>query len=377
MAKRKPELKPFQEKPFSVIGTEIEGLTDHDYGLTPSQIVEIYRLMVRTRFADERAVIMQKQGKIAFYASSAGQECTQVATAFALQDGDWVFPSHREQGVFVTRGMPLEEIMGHFMSRLIDPAKGRQMPGHLGTIQRRLVHLSSPVGTQVPQAVGCAMASKYKGNSEVTMVYFGDGGTSEGDFHEGMNFAGVFKAPVVFVCVNNQWAISVPTKIQTASKTFAQKACAYGFEGYRINGNDPLATYYAARMAVDRAREGGGPTLIECVTYRYAPHSSADDDKRYRSEAEINEWREKNDPIRLTRDYLLRQGILKEEEAENLVQEEKQLVMDVVKKVEAMPHPPLASFLEEVYADEPWFLEEEKKKVVSLYGEIYNPEGEL
>ncbi|MHA2621750.1 MAG: thiamine pyrophosphate-dependent dehydrogenase E1 component subunit alpha [bacterium JZ-2024 1] len=376
MARKNLELKAFQEEPFTVIGTDGELLGEVQHGLSASQQIEIYRYMVRTRLVDERALIMQKQGKIAFYASSAGQECTQVATAYALQEGDWVFPSHREQGVFLTRGMTLEEVLGHFMSRVADPAKGRQMPGHLGTIRRRLVHLSSPVGTQIPQAVGCAMASRYKGTSEVTMVYFGDGGTSEGDFHEGMNFAGVYRAPIVFICVNNQWAISVPTSIQTASKTFAQKACAYGFEGYKVDGNDPLATYYAAKMAVDRARQGGGPTLIECVTYRYAPHSSADDDKRYRPEAEIAEWKEKRDPIRRTRAYLIKEGILTEPQEADIIQEEKALVIDTLREVEAMPHPPLASFLEEVYAEEPWFLKEEKEKVLSLYGNLYRPEGE-
>jgi len=370
------ELKPFQEEPFAVIGADGELLGELDHGLSPEQQVEIYRLMVRTRLADERALIMQKQGKIAFYASSAGQECTQVATAYALQEGDWVFPSHREQGVFITRGMTLEEVMAHFMSRAGDPAKGRQMPGHLGTIRRRLVHLSSPVGTQIPQAVGCAMASKYKKLSEVTMVYFGDGGTSEGDFHEGMNFAGVFKAPVVFICVNNQWAISVPISQQTATRTFSQKACAYGFEGYRVDGNDPLATYYASKKAVERARQGGGPTLIECVTYRYAPHSSADDDKRYRSESEILEWKEKRDPIRRTRAYLMRQGILTEQQDADILQEEKALLMEVLRKVEQMPYPPLSSFLEEVYTEEPWFLKEEKEKVIALYGNTYTTEGE-
>jgi TPP-dependent pyruvate/acetoin dehydrogenase alpha subunit len=376
LAKKRLELKPFRDEPFSVVGADGELAGELDHGLSAEQQVEIYRLMVRTRFADERALIMQKQGKIAFYASSAGQECTQVATAYALQERDWVFPSHREQGVFVTRGMTLEEVMAHFMSREGDPAKGRQMPGHLGTIRRRLVHLSSPVGTQIPQAVGCAMASQYKKLPEVTMVYFGDGGTSEGDFHEGMNFAGVYKAPVVFVCVNNQWAISVPTSIQTASKTFAQKACAYGFEGYRVDGNDPLATYYASRVAVERARLGGGPTLMECVTYRYAPHSSADDDKRYRPEVEIVEWKEKRDPIRRTRNYLIGSGILTEQQEADLIQEEKGLLMGVLRKVEQTPHPPLATFLEEVYAEEPWFLREEKEKVLALYGETYHPEGE-
>lgn len=369
-------LRPFGEEPFRYFDEDGKVQGELNHGLTGEQMVEMYRLMVRTRLMDERTLIYQKQGKIAFYASSMGQEACQVGSAYALQEGDWVFPAHREQGVFLTRGMTLEEVFGHFMSKISDPAKGRQMPGHLGKFRNRLITLSSPVATQIPQAVGCAMASRYRGEPFVTMVYFGDGATSEGDFHEGMNFAGVFRAPIVFVCVNNQYAISVPVNIQTASRTLAQKACAYGFEGFLIDGNDVIAVYYASKQAVERARNGGGPTLLELRTYRYAPHSSADDDKRYRSDAEVEEWKQRWDPIKRMRLFLLREKILSEKQEQEMVQGERELVNQTAEAVEKHPHPSLASFLEDVYAEEPWFLKEEKAEFLSLYEKVYKERGE-
>ncbi len=369
-------IEPFTEEPLRFLDSQGRPLGELDHGLREEDLVQMFRLMVRTRAADERALILQKQGTIAFYASSAGQEATHVGTAYGLREEDWVFPAHREQGVFITKGMSLHEIFAHFLSKASDPAKGRQMPGHLGTIRKRLVPLSSPVGTQIPQAVGCAMASKYKKKKEVTLVYFGDGGTSEGDFHSGMNWAGVFQAPVVFICVNNQYAISVPIHRQTATKTFAQKACAYGFEGYRVDGNDVIMTYVVTRQAIERARAGEGPTLIECVTYRYAPHSSADDDKRYRSTKEIEYWKKNWDPIQRMRNYLIGQGILTEEQTEALVREEKEQVQKVVEEVLKEPHPPLTSFLEDVYTHEIWILREEKALVEELYRDKYSERGE-
>ncbi len=370
------KMRPFTEEPFRYFDEEGEPVGELNHGLNAQQMVDLYRLMVRTRLMDERTLILQRQGKIAFYASSAGQEACQVGTAYALEEGDWVFPSHREQGVFLTRGMTLTEVFGHFMSKVSDPAKGRQMPGHLGKFRNRLITLSSPVATQIPQAVGCAMASKYKGEKSVAVAFFGDGATSEGDFHEGMNFAAVFKAPVVFFCVNNQYAISVPVNIQTATKTFAQKTCAYGFEGYRVDGNDVIAVYYASKKGVEKARKGGGPTLFELVTYRYAAHSSADDDKRYREADEVEEWRTKRDPIKRMKQFLLKQRILSEAEEAELFEKERQEVNRAAEITEKQPHPPLASFLEDVYANEPWFLKEEKALFEALYGTIYREEVE-
>ncbi len=365
------ELKPFTEESLRILDEEGRQVSHWDHGLTDKQIVELYRLMWVTRLLDERTLILQKQGKIAFYASSAGQEAAQVGSAYAMEPQDWIYPSHREQGVFITRGMPLEEIFGHFMSRSLDPARGRQMPGHLGRYDLHLITLSSPVSTQIPQAVGTAYASKYRKESSVTMTYFGDGGTSEGAFHEGLNFAAVFQCPVVFFCQNNQYAISVPLNFQMATKTIAVKACAYGFDGFRVDGNDVLAVYSVTHYAVQKARSGQGPTLIEAVTYRYAPHSSADDDKRYRRPEEVEDWQKKRDPIKRLRLFLIRESILSEKSDSELLEQLKEQVMQAYEIAERSPHPPLASFLEDVYAEEPWFLKQEKQEFVELYQEEY------
>lgn len=268
--------------------------------LSNNNIKKMYELMILTRAFDSLAVKLQRQGLLGTYASCLGQEACQIGSAFAMNNSDVAFPSFREHGVFITRGMPL----GLLFLYWIGDERGMQIPQNIG-----MFPVCIPVGTHLPHAVGAGMAFQYKGEKRVSVVYFGDGATSTGDFHEAMNFAGVFKVPVVFICQNNQYAISVPVQEQSASKTLAQKAIAYGFEGIRVDGNDVFAVFLAVRDAIARARRGDGPTFIECFTYRIGDHTTSDDAKKYRSEREVREW-EKKDPISILEKYMILQKIL-------------------------------------------------------------------
>ena len=240
-------------------------------------LLRLYREMVRLRTLDERMMTLQRQGRVGFYGACTGQEAATLASAIALEQSDWIFPALREGGAMLLRGFPLVPYLCQIFGNAGDETKGRQMPSHMASRSVNQVSWSSCIGTQLPQAVGAAMAARIKGDRTVIAAYMGDGATSEGDFHVAMNFAGVFKAPVVFICQNNHWAISVPTAKQTASESIAIKAQAYGFSGAKLDGNDAVAVYLAVKEAVDKARTGGGPSLIECETYRIGAHSSSDD----------------------------------------------------------------------------------------------------
>ncbi len=263
-------------------------------GLSDDDLRSLYRLMALIRRADIEATALQRQGELAVYPPLIGQEAAQVGSAFALTEQDWIFPSYRELGAAVVRGVDLGEYL-HFY----------RATWHGGTYDanaHRFGHVSVPVGSQVLHAVGYALGSKLDRLPVVTLVYFGDGATSEGDFHEGCNFAAVFGAPVVFFCQNNQWAISVPLAAQTVAPIW-KKAEAYGFPGVQVDGNDVLAVYLATKEASDRAREHGAPTLIEAMTYRIGPHSTADDATKYRTEEEVERWRAL-DPLDRYRSWL-------------------------------------------------------------------------
>src|SRR5205809_6408737 len=226
-------------------------------------LLRLYREMVRLRTLDERMMTLQRQGRVGFYGACTGQEAATLASAIALDASDWIFPALREGGAMLLRGFPLVPYLCQIFGNAGDETKGRQMPSHMASKSVNQVSWSSCIGTQLPQAVGAAMAARIKGDRTVIAAYLGDGATSEGDFHVAMNFAGVFKAPVVFICQNNHWAISVPTAKQAASESIAVKADAYGFPGVKVDGNDLLAVIAATRDAVERARSGGGPTLVE------------------------------------------------------------------------------------------------------------------
>ena len=236
--------------------------------LSHEDINKLYEWMVLARVFDEKAFKLQREGRLGTYASILGQEAAQVGSAFALRPNDWMFPSFREPGASFVRGLPMRMILQYWAG----DERGSLIPEELNDFP-----ITIPVGTQIPIAVGAAWAAKLKADQIVVLCYMGDGATSKGDFHEGLNFAGVFTVPVVFVCQNNQWAISVPLKRQTAAKTLAQKAIAYGLPGVQVDGNDIFAVYRATHEAVNRARDGRGPTLVECVTYRLGDHTTADD----------------------------------------------------------------------------------------------------
>ena len=341
-----------------VIGDDGSANPQLDPKLSPSDAVRLYRLMLMERILDNRMLGLQRQGRIGFYGPSVGQEATIVAPAMTLEGNDWIFPQYREPGAALARGMPLLDLVNQFMGNAADAVHGRQMPCHYVFRNGNFMSISSCVGTQIPLAVGAAWAAKIRGDRVVTLVYFGDGGTSTSDFHAGMNFAGVFRAPTVFVCNNNQWAISLPVARQTASETIAQKALAYGFDGVRVDGNDALAVYRAARDAVRRARAGGGPTLIECVTYRLGPHSSSDDPSRYRDEREVEAWW-RHDPLTVYQSYLRHLGIWTEEFEADLEKAIGEEITEAVRQAETNPPPPVETLFGDVYFQMPPHIEEQ------------------
>nr|WP_158058890.1 pyruvate dehydrogenase (acetyl-transferring) E1 component subunit alpha [Halorussus halophilus] len=269
---------------------------EEDLDISAETVEEMYRLQVLARTFDEKAVKLHRQGRIGTYAPLQGQEAAQVGAAAALAEADYCLPTYRDHAMYLARGLPLEEVLVYLLGEgnYVD----QQDPETLRTFPPAI-----PIATQVPHAVGISMAADYKGDDCAALVSFGDGATSEGDFHEGMNFAGVFDAPTVFFCQNNQWAISVPRERQTAAATIAQKAHAYGFEGIRVDGNDVLAVYRAVKESLERAKAGEGPRLIEAVTYRQGAHTTTDDPSVYRDDEEVDEWA-KRDPVDRTRDYL-------------------------------------------------------------------------
>jgi pyruvate dehydrogenase E1 component alpha subunit len=267
--------------------------------LSDDELKRTYELLVLARTFDQRALNLQREGRLGTYPSILGQEASQVGSALAADKQDWLFTSFRESGVYVAREFPLDRVFQYWAG----DERGMTIPEGMN-----LFPLSIPVGTQIPHAVGAAMAAQYRKDRVGALVYFGDGGSSRGDFHEGLNMAGVLKLPVIFLCQNNQWAISVPRERQTAAKTIAQKAIAYGFDGIQVDGNDVLAVYKATRDALEKAKEGGGPTLIECFTYRMADHTTSDDASRYRQKEEIETWR-RRDPILRLRLYLEQKGL--------------------------------------------------------------------
>ncbi|GBD37162.1 Pyruvate dehydrogenase E1 component subunit alpha [bacterium HR36] len=274
-------------------------------------LLRVHRYMTLTRLLDRRMHILQQQGRLGTFPSCYGQEAAALGCVLALRADDWIVPCYRENAALLYRGLSLKHILLYWMGL----EEGAFWPREL-----RILSIPILVGSQTLHAVGVALASQIRNSGEVTMVFFGDGATSEGDFHEACNLAGVYQAPVIFVCINNQYAISVPRSLQTRSETLAQKAIAYGFPGIVVDGNDVLACYVAAREAVYRARQGQGPTLIECLTYRLGPHTTADDPRRYRSEEERQIW-EKRDPVKRWRLYLERRGLWSESQQAELEQE--------------------------------------------------------
>lgn len=333
--------------------------------LLPTQgLLECYRAMLRIRTLDERMMTLQRQGRIGFYGACTGQEAACIGSAYALRPSDWIFPALRENGAMLLRGFPLVPYIAQVFGNSGDITKGRQMPSHQAAKSVHQVSWSSVIGTQLSQAVGAAWAAKLKKDDTVVMAYLGDGATSSNDFHVAMNFAGVFKAPVVFVCQNNRWSISIPTSQQTASESIAIKAVAYGLPGVKVDGNDVSTVYAAVAAAVERARGGQGATLVELETYRMGAHSSSDDPSRYRDPAEVEVWK-KRDPVDRLRAKLFSIDAWTEKEDAALREELLEEVNAAIKEAESLPPPSVETLFEDVYQNEPWHLAEQRAELMA------------
>lgn len=328
-------------------------LTKHkQLGLSDQHVLEMYAKMLLARKYDERALLLQRAGKINFHVSGIGQEAAQVGAAFALdRERDYFLPYYRDYAFVLSVGMTVKELMLSLFAKAEDPnSAGRQMPGHFSHREHRIVTGSSPVTTQVPHAVGIALAAKMKGEKLVTFVTFGDGSSNQGDFHEGCNFAGVHKLPVILMCENNQYAISTPIHKQVGG-IIADRAIGYGFPGVRVDGNDVLEVYKVVKEARERAIRGEGPTLIEAVTYRLSPHSTSDNDLAYRTKEEIEANRAK-DAIRWFKEYLIGCGIWDEEQDARLMDELQAQIKEATEYGDKAPFPAPDDLFKHVYAEE-------------------------
>jgi pyruvate dehydrogenase E1 component alpha subunit len=325
-------------------------------------LLKLHRTMLLTRRFDERLLSLQRQGRVGTFPPVTGQEAAHLGAVAALQPTDWMVPAFRETAAEIWRGRSLESfiIYNNGFNEGIDiPEDHYDLP------------ISVPVGSQILHAVGLGWAAKYRQKEDVAMAFFGDGATSEGDFHEGLNFAAVFQAPAIFVCQNNHWAISIPLSKQTRSKTLAQKALAYGMPGIQVDGNDILAVFAAAQEAVDRARSGGGPTFIECVTYRLMMHTTADDPKRYRTDKEVEQWK-KRDPLPRFQNYLVGKGLLTEDKIVQTEADIKQEIQEAVDRAEAQMKTlgdPVDMF-EHAYAELPAYLRAQKEEFKKELAEL-------
>lgn len=356
---------PLDEGLFQVL--DESGRLDSAQAPAPARevLLAMYREMRRLRVLEVRMVALQRQGRIGFYGTCTGQEAPPVAAAFATEPSDWVFPALRESAIMLARGFPLTKYLAQVFGNDMDVLKGRQMPSHMSGREVNQVSWSSCIGPQVPQAVGAAWAAKQRGDRVVTLGFMGDGATSQPDFHNAMNFAAVFRVPTVMVCQNNGWSISVPTSRQTASRTIAIKARAYGMPGVRVDGNDVIGCHHVIKEAVDRARAGEGPTFVECVTYRIGAHSTSDDPTRYRSEEEVRHWAAK-DPVERLRRYLEGRGDWDAGAEERLEAELGDEVAQAITTVESAPPPARESLFDDVYGNLPWHLREQREELLAL-----------
>ncbi len=325
--------------------------------LDDEQVRQMYRQMLLLRLYDRKAISLQRQGRFGTYAPMEGQEASLVASVYPLQPRDWMATSYRETGAMWLHGVPLSLLSLYWMGNEF----GSHMPDGV-----RVLPVSIPVGSQPLHAVGLAYASKYRQEDSIAITYFGDGATSEGDVHEAMNMAGVFRVPCVFFCQNNQYAISVPRRAQTASPTIAQKALAYGFPGVMVDGNDIFAVYAVTLEAVTRAREGAGPSLIEAYTYRLGAHTTADDPSKYRDESEVAEWRPR-DPLLRVQKYLQERGQWSEDWEQQLVEACTAEVEQAMDEAAATPPPAPQDMFRYLYATmTPQLLEQEAALLASL-----------
>jgi pyruvate dehydrogenase E1 component alpha subunit len=353
------------DAPFSILDQDGNVRSGFDAPqIADADCLKLYRGLLQVRLVDDRYMKLQRQGRLGFYMQSTGEEACHFGGAYALRESDWIFPSYREPGAAFWRGYSMRDFTNQLFGNAEDPIKGRQMPVHHSIKWLNYVSISSPVGTQIPQAVGMAWAAKISKKDDVALCYFGEGATSTGQFHVGMNFAGVFKAPCIFFCRNNGWAISTSRDKQTASPSFAVKAMAYGMPGVRVDGNDLLAVIAVMQDAVARARAGEGPTLIEAVTYRRGGHSSSDDPNVYRDPAEVQAW-EANDPIERWRRYLVKRNLWKQSLHDQYAKEITAEILDALKHAEHLGLPAVETMFDDVFADMPPHLAEQRDELMA------------
>lgn len=320
--------------------------------ISDEDLVKMYQTMRFSRIIDEKTLQYQRQGRMLTYAPNLGQEAAQVGSIAAAKQSDWVAPSFRELGVWLYKGAPLKNIFLYWF--------GNEMGMHMDE-SVRVLPIAVPIASQMQHATGLAYAAMYKGEDDIALAYVGDGGTSQGDFHESLNFAAVMNTPNVFIIQNNQYAISTRRALQSKTKTLAQKAIAYGMPGYQVDGNDVLAMYAVTKAAVDRARNGEGPTLIEAYTYRMGAHTTSDDPTVYRDDAEVEAWRDK-DPIDRFRKYLMERGLWDEAKEEAYTDDRAQYVKEIFEEVENSGDVPLEDVFDYVYAEKTPLLEAQYQK---------------
>jgi len=364
------ETNPLCTDLVRVLGDDHQAHGPWDPRLAPDQLRAMLRDMALTRAFDERMYRGQRQGKTSFYMKCTGEEATSIAAAHALASDDMVFPSYRQQGILILRGYPLIEMINQIYSNRGDKLKGRQLPIMYSSRAHSFFTISGNLATQVPQAVGWAMASAIRHDSRIAATWLGEGSTAEGDFHSGMTFAAVYNAPVIFNVVNNQWAISSFSGFAGSERTtFAARAIGYGIAGLRVDGNDPLAVYAAVRWAADRARSNNGPTLIEHFTYRAEGHSTSDDPSQYRSAQEREEW-PLGDPINRLKQHLIAIGEWSEDQHQQMDLALAEEVKAATKEAEKNGilghglHHPFHTMFEDVFEELPWHLEEQADQAI-------------
>lgn len=364
-------IEPFTAEPIRFVAEDGQPTQPLPERYTPQFLRELHRLMLQGREFDRKLVTLLRQGRTSFYSQASGMEATQIGLAKALRSGhDWVWGYYRDHILGMGLGISMLNIVSQCLGSNTDECRGRQMPHHFSSRAHNFVSASSSIASQVPPAVGNAMAQKYLGTDEITAVTFGDGATSEGDWHAGMNMAGAMQAPCLFVCENNQWAISTNIRYQTAAENIHIKAKAYGMPGYYVDGNDVVAVLEVCHHAAEQVRAGNGPALVECLTYRVGSHSNADADaeKNYRTRDEVNEWLSR-DPIQRVENLLEHLGhpISAEERATLIDEIHKQLDEDIL-QAEGSGFPDWRIMFEDVYSDLPDHLREQEAFVRAEMG---------
>ncbi len=352
---------PDDSEVLRVIETSGSANPATDPGLDIQFVRRMYATMVRARIIDERMTALQRQGRVGFHVGALGEEAAIIGSAAAMRPQDWLFSCYREVGAAFWRGFDLQLYLDNMFGNANDAALGRQMPDHITAKSKCFASVSSVIGTQIVTAVGFAWAAKMRGEDLATGVFFGDGATSANDFHGGMNFAGVFKVPTVFLLRNNGWAISVPTARQTAVERLSDKGPGYGVPVLRCDGNDALAVYATVRKAVLRAATGGGPTLVEMLTYRLGAHTTSDDPTVYRSRADVEEHK-RHDPIKKLLRYLEYMDAWSQPEQDELFAKSQGELQACIERAESAPRPALSTMFQDVYEEQPAHLAEQQQQ---------------